>query len=868
MTAKSPVFRDSLCKPHFTRGFSCLLKNSLLMSLSFLFLLINSSETKEFSDHLEIYGSKEVEFNDYSYKGDFNQFLQRNPQVITDSKFHQHTRIQVRGDLGGGTQIQAVFDDSNEREEEERILMNITGDQFELALGRIGLEIPGTRFLLNNKKALGIYFSRSFRKLKSSFVVARSEGQEQREQFFGQGLQREYVLKSAPVVAGSEVIYLDGRKLSRGSEYQFDYEGGSFQLSHKLLPVESTSNLIVEYESSRDGSAFKNRVFALRNEYKFDEKNRLALSTLMEKDQADPLMASSLGAKPHQLNLYGLDGDFEFGNWKLGFELAHSRDKQDILSHTLPVINGEAIDMKADYQNNRHQFSLRKERVDPNFRSIGKNAFIALGEDSNLVGDVDQESFQYQYKGNGWQYTQRYRSSHTNLDADPLKDRKEFRAIGGDLVKKWGESEVRAAYNNENSPQYFANGTTRYDVLRKKNLGLMSPVGRDMKWSYSRENESKQSIGISQNSYQTDEWKVFSNGKSNFNWNYGIRQRKENDQFLGLDRSHSLDHQLKMDFKKGRNFQSQLEFVSRKADNFIQNQSDRSFSSGFDLRYRKGRDLQYNVKLKQEEKKRVILESSNLDLTDLVRANQNQKSYLNPGNPVQTFTLSQQLRFKHHKHFSHRITYRLRDEEEKSIKRTLTNNESLSYDFKWNLPKDFRLRYRWAVRDRYNLNSNLDKKSFEFDTELSRNLRNNMTLTLQNRQEIETDYQQIDYLENRETGLKVEKTFSPMWQAHSNIQLREKEGREWREDWSLGSGVTYTPLASDLRLGLELSQGRSKEKKTGQTGDLVSYRLNVQKEVFEGAHFEGSYRFEKDGPSTLGNGYSAQIMNVRVSMDF
>jgi hypothetical protein len=227
---------------------------------------------------LEIWGTREMEFNDYRYKGDFNHFIQRNPQVITDTKFNQHTRINVRGQLGKGTSINAVFDDSGDRDADENILMNINGNDFELALGRISLQLKGTKYVLNNKKALGAYFKKNFGRLESSVLMSRSEGKEEREQFFGQGLQREYVLANTPVVPGSEKIRLDGRELQPGIDYRFDYEGGSFQLDQTLLPVEETSRLIVEYESSRDGGAFKNRVFGSRHVWNFDENMNVGIS--------------------------------------------------------------------------------------------------------------------------------------------------------------------------------------------------------------------------------------------------------------------------------------------------------------------------------------------------------------------------------------------------------------------------------------------------------------------------------------------------------------------------------------------------------------------------------------------------------------
>ena len=53
----------------------------------------------------------------------------------------------------------------------------------------------------------------------------------------------------------------------------------------------------------------------------------------------------------------------------------------------------------------------------------------------------------------------------------------------------------------------------------------------------------------------------------------------------------------------------------------------------------------------------------------------------------------------------------------------------MAWDFKWNLPKNYRLRYKWSKRDRFNLNSNVDRNTLGFDTELTRALGSQMTLT-------------------------------------------------------------------------------------------------------------------------------------------
>lgn len=835
---------------------------------------IQSVDLNPFEDQLDIYGSKEIQFNDYSYKGDFNQFVQRNPQVISDRKFDQHTRIQVRGNLGSSTEINAIFDDSNEREEDEKILLNLRGAKYKAALGRIDLNLDGTRFLINNKKALGAFYERNWDNWKAAFLISRSEGLEERQQFFGKGLQREYVLQKSPVVAGSESITLDGVKLNRGVDYRLDYEGGSIQLEHHLLPVEATSNLIVEYESSRDGSAYKNRVFGSRLSYDFAENHEIGLSFLMEKDQIDEGLMRSMESKPHQLNLYGLDLNWlDFHGIDLDLEFVYSRDKQDIASHTLPILSGTALDFEAKYKRAGHQFLLQKERIDPRFRSIGKNKFIALGEDSNLIGDVDQSSFKYAYTTGPWSYSQEYRSSQTNLRKDLSKDSVDFSFTGGDLGYTFRNGiHFRTEYKNENKPSFRNEQLITDDQLRKKSFRLRIPFDSIMDFDLQRLNEKRQNrsylAGATNQGafFKTNKLSLSSKESKNFNVNYAYQLRNSDDLLLGVNSQQNTNHSLQLNMRRGRDLQSQLEFAWRKDENLIQSEVNKALSSGMDLRYTKGRDFNYSMKLKHELKSRIIQEISNVNLAQI--RDQNQKTYITPSNPVQTFQNSQQVRFTHNKNFSHRISYRYRNEEEDNIDRTLSENEDLSWDLKWNLPKSYRLRYQWSSRDRYNFSSNLDRRTLGFDTELTRTLGSQMTLTSRYFQEIENDLIKGDYQELFDRSIRFDRSLSQHWQFQSNLLWRDRRGIEDREEWTLGGGAVFTPSNSGLRLGLDMSRGKSKDRRTSLSGDLVSLNLHLNQRLFDDTNLEGTYKFEKDGPSSKGSGYSANIMNFKVSVDF
>ena len=514
---------------------------------------------------------------------------------------------------------------------------------------------------------------------------------------------------------------------------------------------------------------------------------------------------------------------------------------------------------------------FQKERIDPRFRSIGKNKFIALGEDSNLVGDVDQSSLKYKYTTGPWNYVQEYRDSQTNLKDDPDKDSIDFLMTGGDLSYQFNNGlRLRTNYKNENKPSLRDGILRKENILRKKSWQLNMPVKSWFNFDLQRLNEKRITNNFNANNqslfYKTNQFSLSSKKMKNFNVNYSYRLRNTDNLLLGVNTEENSNHSLKFNLRKGRELQSQLEFAWRQDQNHINSEVNKALSSGMDFSYRKNRDFNYRMRLKHELKTRIVQEVSNLDLSQI--RDKDQKTYITPSHPVQTFQNSQQLRFTHNKHFKHRVSYRFRSEEEDDINRLLSKNESMAWDFKWNLPKNYRLRYKWSKRDRFNLNSNIDRNTLGFDTELTRALGSQMTLTSRYFQEVENDYIKGNYQELFDRSIRFDRSLSRLWQFQSNLLWRDRQGIEEREEWSFGGGAIYTPSKSSMRIGMDVSRGRSRDKRTNKTGDLMSFKLNLNQRLFTDTHLEGSYKFEKDGPSSEGSGYSANLLNFRVSVDF
>ncbi|MCJ8347028.1 hypothetical protein MJH12_15910, partial [bacterium] len=544
-----------------------------------------------------------------------------------------------------------------------------------------------------------------------------------------------------------------------------------------------------------------------------------------------------------------------------------SVDQQDIVSNTLPTISGNALDLSLSYSKNRNKFRYSKERIDPNFRSIGKKDFVNLGTDSDLVGDVDQDSVAYNYQSDRFTFHETFQRSSTNLNDDPSKDTKRFQAIGGDFTAKIGEIfKLRGSYRNENSPTYRAGLLNQYSTFRKKKVGLSLPFSQNIDVSLDNEIQTRAVLGTSENEVDTKEISFSSTNMKNFSWNYSFKDRVVEDKWANFTNEKNKDHSVQLHYKKGREFQSKIEWIQRESDNFLKNEGNESHSSSININYRPNKKFQISSKLKQEEKRRIIKEITQVDLSNI---NQEiTRDYITPTHPVKTMTSSQQIRYKQNRNVFHRISYRFRQEEEKVAQRVLTQNENYSYDLKWTLPRSYKLKFRFDQKDRYNRNSDIDKMTFRQNFELAKSLKRRMTITAKYRTQNEMDHVAKLLQEDDESGLRIEKIFSSKFRSNASFLSTKKSGIDNKSEVRLGSGIVYTPGLDGLRVAIDLTKGRSKDHNSKDNSDLEQFKVNVHKNLFKDAYLEGQYKFEKEAPSSKGLGYSATLYKLKLSMDF
>ena len=214
--------------------------------------------------------------------------------------------------------------------------------------------------------------------------AGRPEGRSERNFFQGKGNQQEYILvdmegyRNPEVVQGSEVVDIDGRRLTRGSDYTMDYEEGTLILSSANLPVEETARITISFETLAGGSTFQSTIGGVRHEISLDHsnwtsspsmyeegsyKNRdyVAWSVITDRDDESEEAAEETSSTPTSLTLIGVDGSKTLpGGVRVEGELVQSSFENDTLHHSVPAQRAIAFTGKATRSQGRHSLSYEK----------------------------------------------------------------------------------------------------------------------------------------------------------------------------------------------------------------------------------------------------------------------------------------------------------------------------------------------------------------------------------------------------------------------------------------------------------------------------------------------------------------------------
>lgn len=373
---------------------------------------------------LSIDGLKTFELKQNNVRGDLNHYSLENFDEIPGFHFDQSLQLKIDGEIIKNVFIKANLDDSPSNffgRDEKDLMVFIDGKIWDITLGDFWATMPETEFTLFNKKLKGFKVEADFMNhLYLNALISRSEGV---AGFFvsqGLGHQQEYQLpkNTLPVVENSEVVYIDGKKLRRGSDYTIDYEDGSVRFDSHILPIEANQRVNIEYQYDESQAAYKKNLIAVQVAGLLDKDNAMGFTFVQDAhDKSSPLIdidANTSKPMSHQIfDLYikGRIRDF----FSLRGEISKSIRDFDTLSEADPRIEGTALKLSCDLTSKRGDAEINFRRIEPTFVSVGRRGFATLGQEG-LVGDISQLNVRATVKPwKGATLTDVWENSHTNI---------------------------------------------------------------------------------------------------------------------------------------------------------------------------------------------------------------------------------------------------------------------------------------------------------------------------------------------------------------------------------------------------------------------------------------------------------------------
>lgn len=280
--------------------------------------------------------------------------------------------LQLQGDLGKGVRLTAAVSDNNsplqpdgttlQIQDFDRVFVKIDKDSWFAVAGDYFMSYQvENHFLVFNKKSRGLQFEGAFKsnyfdKISTQTHAAISRGRFSRNEIQGQeGLQGPYRLQGAQnetfviVIAATEVVYVDGKRLTRGeqNDYVINYNTAEILFNPNIL-ITQYSRIVVEFQYAdqnysrilfNQGIGLQKNKLKLRMNYFIEQDNKnqpfQAENTLTLFDSANNIDARKVLADAGDNKSKAVIGttriENSFSNNKILYRIVDSLGFEDVL---------------------------------------------------------------------------------------------------------------------------------------------------------------------------------------------------------------------------------------------------------------------------------------------------------------------------------------------------------------------------------------------------------------------------------------------------------------------------------------------------------------------------------------------------------
>jgi hypothetical protein len=175
----------------------------------------------------------------------------------------QSLKLEVTGTVAEGVEIRGLLSDrslpiqasgrTQSIQDLDRVHLEVVSSGFSAGLGNVDVAFDGTTFGRYRRQLQGARFQMRREGAEVDLFGAVSEGSWETRRITTQpGYQGPYGLSSGsrPIVAGSERLYLDGRRLKRGEgqDYTIDYDRGLVTFT-PARPISGESRITAEFQA-------------------------------------------------------------------------------------------------------------------------------------------------------------------------------------------------------------------------------------------------------------------------------------------------------------------------------------------------------------------------------------------------------------------------------------------------------------------------------------------------------------------------------------------------------------------------------------------------------------------------------------------
>lgn len=828
---------------------------------------------------LNISGTKTFEMKQANVKGDVGHFSTENYDSIPGFHLDQSMHLEIDGNITKSAKVNAVLDDKED--EDRRFTINLDGPVWDLTMGDFPLGLADTEFQLFRKEVRGIMAQGGVTEnLQAMFLYSQSKGRARREQFRGAGQQQEFRLAVQPVVQNSEKVTIDGRVMTRGSDYLVDYEDGVIKFLAHVLPIEVTSWIVIEYEASDSKMAFKRNLYGTRLLSKHGEGRRLGVSWLRELDSDTPKSeTSSATIRPMQHDLIGFDGEWRLTDvLSLSGETALSLYDPNRLSDTASsdrTVSDHAMRLQLRAKSQTLTGDLGFRRIGRDFRMVGREGGVTELGERGLASDI--------LKGTGrvtWQARPKLQlfagleSSKTNLSNDPALSRFEFRDLnGGAAFSLKDRSRLEARYGLQTDEESLRGPVTDRD----KGVGALvwdhelGPLFAQSKLEHTTYDDSVNTGSGSR--ILNLSTSLGSDRNKKLTWTVGAsRVTLDDDIDLNRERSDTQNYTLDLNFEPNRVLTARGILEWRSEDDLLVNSHQTGQIADSRIRYQPTRDWTSQFKYKVENTSKVIRDAS-LDprryvVPTSLPLSQDEKDQVLTRfeNPVQKTTSNFTTSWHAGDRVETTFDWKRRDLKDRATRLLVSLNDRKSYEVRYTPLNKLKLTGEYEdgeVRAMASQSRLLDTvRRFQIRNEFFRGYIIDM---------LWEDQDEDDRFENandkRTTGKAVDfqRIFSPKATLEAGVQRNVIQSFQPSKEWETRAAVVLTPSARNQRYRLFVTNRQIDSAKPGthrEGGVSFSQFLGSDSMV------EGEVKRVESTAGLLGNGYEGTVANAKMVISF